>query len=217
MKKVKSDKLFGDTFEHPSFGQLSFSQGQSGRGTTLFGSSIQHRNIIRLQISHAEYNRHTGTEYIFGRETIVEALMSPTQFADAITGLGSGQGVPITLRYVKGEEKIPEPEFINKRVQFESEFLKTAEGVMGRLVELEKKVKERKMPKWVSHEIDIIRDWLKSNIPFLAEQFDEQMDKSVTEAKGELEAYVSGMVKQLGIKAIREQTPLLPERGGDKK
>ncbi len=215
MKKVRSDPLFGDTFEHPSFGTITFNQAQGGK-SPLFGSDIEHRNVIILRIKRAEYTRDTGADYIFGRDTLIEAYMSPTQFADAITGLSSGSGTPITFQFIKGEGKIEQPEFVNKREQFEAEFLKTAGGVMERLVELERKVVERKLPKWVSNEIDVIRGWLKSNIPFLAEQFDEQMDKSVTEAKGELEAYVSGMVNRLGLKEVRKQTPLLPEGKGDK-
>ena len=210
MKKIKSDKLFGDTYEHPSFGTITFNRAQGGR-SALFGSSIEHRNVITLTIKRAKYNRHIGRDWIFGKQTLIEAYMSETQFADAITGFGQGSGSPITFKFITGEGVIEPPEFVNKREQFESEFLETAGGVMERLVELEKKVTERKLPKWVSQEIDIIRGWLKSNIPFLAEQFDEQMDKSVTEAKGEIEAYVSCMVNRLGLEALREQTPELPE------
>ena len=210
MKKIREDSLFGDLYSHPSFGQLTFGACQGG-GIPLFGSSIKHRNTIRMEIKHAEYNRHIGTEYISGREVIVEAMMSPTQFADAITGLNSGSGTPITLEYVTGIGQIKPPEYINKREQFENEFAKTTEHIIERLDGLEAKVNERHLPKWVSHEIDVIRGWLKSNHPYMAQQFDEQMDKSVTEAKGEIEAYVSGMVRRLGIEAIRSQAPQLPE------
>jgi len=210
MEKISEDKLFGSIYKHPSFGQLTFWQAQGG-ATPLFGSSILHRNTIRMEIKKAEYNRHTGSEYVFGRELIVVARMSPTQFADAITGLNSGSGTPITLEYVTGEGNIEQPEYINKREQFETEFAKTTEGIVERLNALESKVNERKLPKWVSLEIDVIRGWLKANHPFMVKQFDEQMDKTVTEAKGEVEAYVSGMVRRLGIEAIRNQAPQLPE------
>ncbi|KKK54100.1 hypothetical protein LCGC14_3088120, partial [marine sediment metagenome] len=96
MKKIKSDGLFGDTYEHPSFGTLAFHRSSGGK-QALFGSSIEHHNCIGITISKAEYNRHIGTEYIFSKETIVKAEMSPTQFADAITGFNSGCGSPITL------------------------------------------------------------------------------------------------------------------------
>jgi hypothetical protein len=211
MDKIRSDDLFGDVYEHPSFGQLTFGSCQGSSADVLFGSSIKHRNTIRMEIRHAEYNRKTGTDYIFGKELIVEAEMSPTQFADAITGLGSSSGTPITLRYVRGEGNIKPPEYVNKRTQFENEFAKTTEDIIKRLNDLEAKVNERKMPKWVSQEIDVIRMWLKSNHPFMADQFNRQMDKTVTEAKGEIEAYVSGMVRKLGIEAIRKQAPELPE------
>ncbi len=194
MGKIRSDNVFGDIYAHPSFGMLTFGSCQGG-DIPLFGSSIKHRNTIRMEISHAEYNRNTGTDYVFSREQIVEAIMSPTQFADAITGIGSSSGTPITLRYGKGEGNIKPPEYVNKRKQFETEFAKTTEQIIERLDSLEAQVNEKHLPKWVSHEIDIIRGWLKSNHPFMAEQFDRQMDKTVTEAKGDVEAYVSGMIK----------------------
>ena len=210
MDKVESDKLFGDTFAHPSFGKLTFGACQGGK-SSLFGSSILHNNVIRMEIKRAEYNRNNGTDYFFEREVLLEAYMSHTQFADAITGLGSSSGTPITLSYVKGEGNIEPPEFINKREQFENEFKKTTDGIVERLNDLEAKVNERKMPKWVAFEIGIIRSWLVSNHPFMAEQFDKQMDKSVTEAKGEIEGYINATVRHFGIEAIRKQAPQLTE------
>lgn len=214
MKKVKSDKLFGDIYQHPSFGQLSFAQSQ-GTGTALFGSSIKHRDTILMTIRKAEYNRQPGREYIFGREVLIEAMLSHTQFADAIAGVGSGSNVPITLRYIKGKGKLPYPEYINKRKQFESEFLTLVEGIMERLTNLETQSTNKKLPKWLTQELKVIRNWLKSNVPYLAERFDDQMDKSVTEAKGEIEAYVSSMVHKIGLEAIKKQAPQLPLGKGD--
>jgi hypothetical protein len=216
MEKIKSDKLFGDSYAHPSFGMLTFGS-VHGNGSPLFGSSILHRNTIRMTISKAEYNRNTGTDWVFERGLLIEAEMSPTQFADAITGLGSSTGTPITLRYITGEGKIEPPEYVNKREQFENEFGKMTEDIVTRLNDLDTKVSERHLPKWVNQEIDVIRNWLKSNHPFLAEKFDKQMDKSVTEAKGEVEAYVSNMVRTIGIEAIRRQAPQLPEASRDTK
>lgn len=209
MEKTKSDKLFGDTFAHPSFGQITFVNCQGG-AQPLFGSSILHRNTIRMEICRAEYNRNNARDWIFGREPLIQAYLSHTQFADAITGVGSRHGAPITLSYVKGEGDIERPPFVNKREQFENEFTQTTNDIIERLDDLEAKVNERKLPKWVSHEIGVIRSWLRDNHPFMAEQFDKQMDDSITEAKGEIEGYLSSVVNQLGIEAIKQSAPELP-------
>jgi hypothetical protein len=144
--------------------------------------------------------------------------MSHTQFADAITGLGSSSGTPITLAYVKGEGNIKPPEsVINKREQFENEFDETTEGIMKRLTDLEEKVKEKNMPRWVIQEIGVIKGWLKSNHPFMAKQFEKQMDKTVTEAKGEVEGYLNSVIRHYGIEAIRQQAPLIDEANMSKR
>jgi len=43
---------------------------------------------------------------------------------------------------------------------------------------------------------------IKSNIPFVNEQFTEQMDKTITEAKGEIEAFIEHKIRSAGLEAI---------------
>ncbi len=100
MELVQSDPVHGDNFKHPSFGTISFTPMQGG-SHALFGSSIKHSNAILLRISHAEKHRTNATDYVFSRRTIVEAYMSLTQFAAAITGNGSGGEAPITLQFTE--------------------------------------------------------------------------------------------------------------------
>ncbi len=59
--------------------------------------------------------------------------------------------------------------------------------------------------------MEVTKSWFKSNIPYLAEQFAEQMDKTVTEAKAEVEAYVAGIVHQTGLEALEDMKPQLTE------
>jgi len=206
---TKTDPLHGDNFSHPSYGMISFSRGQ-GSSATLFGSSIKHRNTIRVTISHAERHMNSGTEYIFDRDRIVEALMSPTQFADAITGMNTS-GVPITIQFTEKDGTIEKPEFINKREAFEKEFTARVKGINDRMSETIEKAKDKKAPQWLVKDLEITKGWFESNIPYLAEQFDEQMDKSVTEAKAEVEAYVSGIIQQTGLEALNDMRPQLTD------
>ena len=45
----------------------------------------------------------------------------------------------------------------------------------------------------------------------LAEQFSEQMDQTVTEAKAEVESYVAGLVQRTGLEALAEMAPQITE------
>ena len=214
MQLVKSDPLHGDDFTHPSFGTISFTRTQGGN-SVLFGSSIKHNNVILLRISHAEKHRTDAQDYVFSRGIIVEAYMSPTQFADAITGHGSGGEAPITLQFTEKDGKIDQPSFENKRQQFEEEFFKRGKDICKRLQDTIETAKDKKLPQWLVKDLEVTKGWLKNNIPYLAEQFAEQMDKTVTEAKAEVEAYVTGVIQQTGLEALNDMRPQLTEGKGD--
>ena len=207
--QTRTDPVPGEEYSHPSYGMISFSRGQ-GSGTTLFGSSITHRNTIRVAISHAERHMSGGSEHIFDRKVIVEALMSPTQFADAITGMNA-TGSPVTLQRTEKDGRIEHPEFVNKREGFEKAFTERVKGINQRMEETIEKAKDKKAPHWLVHDLEVTKGWFESNIPYLAEQFSEQMDRTVTEAKGEIEAHVSNLIRQTGLDALEDMKPLLPD------
>jgi len=207
---VGSHPIHGEDIAHPSYGTISFNQAQGGKNA-LFGSSIKHNNVIILKICHAEKHRSNATDYVFSRGTIVEAYMSATQFADAITGHGSGGEAPVTLQFTEKDGRIDQPLFDNKREQFEAEFTKRAGEIIKRIEETISKAKDKRAPQWLVHDMEITKGWLQSNIPFLAEQFAEEMDKTVTEAKAEVEAYISGKVLQTGLATIEDMHLQLAE------
>ena len=210
MVMVKSDPVHGEDFKHPSFGTISFTRTHGG-SQALFGSSIKHNNAILLRISHAEKRISNAHDYIYSKGVIVEAYLSPTQFADAITGHGSGGEAPITLQFTEKDGNIDQPSFENKRLQFEKEFFKTADAIVKQINETIEKAKDKKAPQWLVHDMEVTKSWLKSNIPYLAEQFAKQMDKTVTEAKAEVEAYVTGLIQQTGLEALEEMRPQITE------
>lgn len=210
MELVKSDPRFGEDYKHPSFGTISFIN-TSGGSHALFGSSIKHNNAIRLVISHAEKHRTNAQDYVFSRGVIVEAYMSATQFAEAISGFGSGREAPITLQFTEQDGSIDQPVLENKREQFELEFKERANGLVQRINSTIEKAKDKKVPKWVVDEMDLFKDWLKSNIPYLAEQFSEQMDQTVVEAKAEVESFLTSLVQRTGLEALADMAPQLTE------
>ena len=77
-----------------------------GSGTALFGSSIMHNNVIRLSISKGMMEREGNEDWFLAgtdiNDMIVEVEMSYTQFAEAITSLNIGEGIPVTITKVNG-------------------------------------------------------------------------------------------------------------------
>lgn len=107
--------------QHPSYGLLSFSR-MSGGTTNLFGSSIQHKDTIKLCISECDVKRDLSTDWYHDNGRIIEVEMSYSQFAEAITSMNMGNGVPVTIRWVRGEGRIEPCPFTDKKQQFEEEF-----------------------------------------------------------------------------------------------
>ena len=105
----------------PAYGMLSFSR-VSGGDPNLFGSSVEHDHKISLVLKRGEVSRDLNSDWYMGNETLFEVEMSYSQFAELISSMNVGDGVPVTIRHVKGEETPPPVTLVNKRRQFRDEF-----------------------------------------------------------------------------------------------
>lgn len=63
--KVEETK-FGTKTSHPSYGTLLFNRAYGGK-TPLFGSSIEHSNVITMELRHADITRGLNCDNIFWR------------------------------------------------------------------------------------------------------------------------------------------------------
>ena len=214
---------------HDSYGLIGFYR-TSGDPGPLFGSSIQHSNYITLRISRASRRRDLSNHWYHGRERLIELAMSATQFADLITTMGHGDGHPCTLRRVGREQMPPCPEY-RPREQFEDEFKahcrdamdKSADLVAAARAILAKPTILKSDRAELLGKLQQLEQQVRSNLPFVHGQFNEAMDKTVTEAKGEVEAFVATKIASLGIDALRQQiesrqfegidVPMLPDVG----
>lgn len=204
---------------HESYGVMNINRCSSAKGQNLFGSSIKHNEIITLSISHAEKHRSHGKDYAFGRKTIVEVTMSQVQFAEAMTNFNMGSGTPVTISWLGGDTVKPCPEE-NVRQKIRSEFGKHVRGYVEQFktgVERTQEIfQKRSIGKGDREEIlGILRMMLmqiSSNTPFVLKTFDEATEKMVKEAKSEIDAKIDRVIRNLGIEAIRELFPTLPEQ-----
>lgn len=212
------DDVLGQEEKHDSYAMLSISRIQyGGNGVNLFGSSIKHNQTIRFRICAGLKRRKLNRDWFYAGDQYIEVEMSPTQFAEAITSLNIGDGVPVTLRCLKGQ-RISECPEENKRQEFEREFdqqmielkekikklTKTTKELLNNAKPLNKSEKEQ-----ILHELQIIEQEIGSNTPFIYESFNKQMDKTVLEAKGEVEAFYTHKITSLGIEALKDQVKLV--------
>ncbi len=106
MRKGGEEKMADE--QHPSYGMLQLTRSSlGGNGTALFGSSIMHNDVIRLTITNGYMEQEDGQNRYYAktgrRNCIVEVDMSYTQFAEVITSLNMGDGVPVTIMNIGGQ------------------------------------------------------------------------------------------------------------------
>ena len=65
---------------------LAFSRRTGGKNH-LFGSSIEHNNVIAMTLRHGEVTRELNTDWYHGDKIIAEIEMSYSQFAEAISSM----------------------------------------------------------------------------------------------------------------------------------
>lgn len=203
---------FGIRTSHPSYGTLLFNRAYGGK-TPLFGSSIEHSNVITMELRHADITRGSNRDDIFGNKPIVKVEMSYSQFAEAITSFGQGTGIPVTIRYTEKDGKIPPCDFVSKREQFTGEFkeqtnktMKESKELINEVTELfsSKKTLTKADKENILKKLNMLNYDIGSNIGFIADQFNEQMNKTVMEAKGEIESFCQNKINAIASASLVE-------------
>jgi hypothetical protein len=199
--------------KHPSYGMLSFHR-VHGAATPLFGSSVQHRDTIRLTLKEGEVKRSLNTDWYFGGKQLFEVEMSLSQFAELITSLNMGDGIPVTILSTETQRKIESCPFESKaelhQKEFQEHLRKTYEKSQTLLQQvkerlstkkaLTKKEKEEMLTTLTTLSYDI-----GSNVDFQFKQFQKQMEKTVQEAKGEIEAFYQNRVMEASKQGLQLQ------------
>lgn len=184
-----------EKMQHPSYAMISFHHVRGGN-PVMFGSSVPHDERIQLTIQHAECERSLSRNWYFGGKNIVEAEMSYAQFAEAISNMNTS-GVPCTLLYTEKDGSIPDCEFELSRKIYEDEFSKQLEEtnrltnqLIASVSELFEKPRLTKAEKEeVLKALQKIKMELGENSGFILKQFNEQMERTVTEAKADIEEF----------------------------
>lgn len=204
--------------QHESYGLAGFSRISSTGNNPLFGSSIGHGDFIELRISNGEHIRSSDLSYdrYYARDEIICVQMSQTQFAEMITTMNSGDGNPVTIKRIGGKT-MEKPPIHNKRNAHSKEFkekmvrfTKTLENGQNELLRLLKKPKLSKDDKQqMKFLFEHLSTNIKSNIPYFERAFEEQMDKTVVEAKGEIESFITNAVHKTGLEALQDKGLML--------
>ena len=177
---------------HESYGTIQFFKGQCS-ARTLFGSSIKHNDIILCRISNAELQRYLNKDWIHPISTVLEFEMSQTQFAEMLTNMNSS-GAPITFELKKCENPPFESVFMKHSNEFDEHLKTTNEKTENLIKELTKTLNESKIKKsdketLISLAENILTE-INANSSYQLSAFHEQVDKTMTECKTEIDAII---------------------------
>ena len=214
---IKKEKVAGYVAEHetkethPAFGMISLSRVSCTPAANLYGSSIKHGNFITLRISKGHRTTSIYRDWYSADESIVEVCLSGTQLGDMLTNMNCGDGVPVTINRI-GHESIPDiadesnlktesntqlKEQLNKAFEVSEQLMKSAETLLNSSTPLKKD--EKKELLW---KLEQIRRSMTSSIIFAGECFDKKVDKQISEARGEIECYLSNRITNAGLQAL---------------
>jgi len=223
------------TTEHPSFGTIQLNRTTAAPGVPLFDSPMRHGRYITISVTRASRHRSLHEDRIYPDEELVKVSLSQHQWAEFVSSLGVGQGVPCTLSRVGGKMMPPTPE-AGLRETFEEEVKAKVAGLAGKVSLFRERVSAiMDKPRLVKADRDELRRLanaieteIGSNLPFLQTQFEEAMDKTVGVAKAEVLAHVDTVVRIVGLENIQKQgglptlgmvdtAPALPDGEGDER
>lgn len=213
---MKDDRIRED---HPSFGMINWSRISSGgAGTELFGSDLRHSQMISLTISTGHRTRHLSQDWYHDDSVVAQVYMSTAQFSEFIT-TPNAASVPCTFIHRADIEGMVEdyPGHPGAEELSRDGFKKDVRATMQQAQDLADKATvtlkggnlKASDRKELLHDIQQLMQQVKSNLPFIADQFSEAMDKTVTDGKQELEAFASETVRRHGLAALGSTAPTL--------
>ena len=197
---------------HPSWGMISFSRATGGN-TNLFGSHVTHSHHIQLRICPGSRKHDLGQDWYHAELTpFIDVQMSVSQFAEAITSLNMGAGVPCTIRYLDGKE-VPRPPKEDSESDRTSDYVKRQSIKAGQtIVEAKATISEilarpsvgKKDRELIERLVETISTQMINNLPFYIDQYTEATERVTTKAKMEFEAMVMHHFSKLGVQAAED-------------
>jgi hypothetical protein len=199
-------------YTHPAYGKISLSR-CTGGGMQLFGSHVKHNNFIKLEISTAERSSEGNYEFIFAKKTLTEVWISGTQLGDLLSSMNCGDGVPCTIRRREGNWDIPmiqddQTPITESRKAMQDRIDQVTAAARDMVIKSQELLSQKTVNKTELKEINgylnKIKQELDSNLGFVSKCFDEKIEKTVTHAKGEVDAFVSNVIASAGLEAIAQ-------------
>jgi hypothetical protein len=208
----------------PSWGMIGASRCQGG--AELFQCDVQPNNFIKVTIKTAEKARDLHRDWVHGKDNVCEVWLSPTQWAEFLTTMNCGDGVPCTLRFTQKEGFITHTSEDNRLDLIVQERNETIDNTLNEMQVLVDSIKELTQNKKISKTIGenlcyklqlCLSNLSGSNAEYLRKCIKEEVQDITQQAKANIQAFVEHKIYTTGLQELQKQvaTPLLERREED--
>lgn len=193
---------------HESFGLVSLTRWTSNHKQPFFGSTLKHDRGITMCLQSARQVRRLNGDWHYPERTLFQVEMTEAQFAELITTMNIGSGVPVTITHAhtegfkvmercpfvhKGEQALDEVKADAKR---STATLRAAIARLDNLVNSGGNV-SKTMLRDILGELRSGASATDDHLPFIVSQFAEVVEKMVVEASATINAKGQAMAQRL--------------------
>lgn len=184
---------------HPAYGVVKAHLCEGGN-VELFGSKVFHSRYVEVEVLNATLivdGQHERA-YSANRDMIVRFTLSETQWGQFVSGIGRGEGTPVTLTRL-GKESLPRVTGqVSNRQRHEAAFAQTCkkavEGIDAILLEaadlaVSGKANKRQLVE-LAEKLKNFRRLVPSNLDYVLKTFEQETEKIVQEAKRAVEDHI---------------------------
>ncbi len=194
--------------EHPAYGMISFNRmtlGGSKRGHRFFGSDLDdHFSAVRLRIGHGARVRGTGHDWYRATDKIIEVDLTGSQFADLLTLMNVGDGVPCTIRYANGVTPPELPRVETSADRSRNDLKNTTKEITANAKALIAKMESvfggsavnKKDRTELLHDLKMVVQEIEASIPFALTTFQEAVNTTISQAKSEIASFAATTVQK---------------------
>lgn len=212
---VTDGPIGGQVLDHPAFGVISLTQ---TTGTAaMFGSDVPQMGSVRVEVKTARLHRELSRDWVRGQQTVVCLDMTHAQWAQFITSVGKGDGIPCTLSFREQVGNLPGIEKVETKNDTLRNEIKAAaqerlQNAQEAILTLKKMVDEGKTGKTALspaianalHHIEA----LPGSLRFVLASAEEALERGTADAKIEVESFIGIKAQQIGLQTITQLTQI---------
>lgn len=197
---IEKATLEGDRYEHPAFGAISLHNYRGGDGQ-CFMSNVKHPSRIAIVIHTAVMDRRLSHDDHHAKERIIEVEMTPVQWAEFVSSVGQGSGVPCTIKWDRDTGMYPSIDMDSENARNREEIEIELKGLASAIRTVVEDTRETLVAARVSKPkieailapMNALARTLGDRLPFARSMMDESIERAVHEAKKVVEAHASGL------------------------